>query len=59
MTQEYKGYLLIARLVAERARLIRLLEFYPPHTQKGAEYESRLREVSAVLMFHQTFGGGR
>lgn len=57
MTQEYRGYLLIARLVAERARLIRLLEYYPPHTSKGIEYEARLREVSAALMFHQTFGG--
>lgn len=50
MTQTYKEYLKIARLVAKRARLIKLVAKYP----NSAYYNSALVDVSKELMYHQT-----
>lgn len=50
MTQTYKEYLKIARLVAKRARLIKLVAKYPD----SAYYNTALVKVSKELMFHQT-----
>lgn len=50
MTQTYKNYLVIARLVAKRARLCRLCELYPENIQ----YSKELVAVSKELMRHQT-----
>lgn len=50
MTQIYKHYLIIARLVAKRARLIKLCDMYPTN----AEYSAQLIDVSKELMRHQT-----
>jgi len=50
MTTVYFHYLQIARLVAKRARLIKLLEKYP----NNIEYNAQLRFVARQLMYHQT-----
>lgn len=50
MTQIYKHYLIIARLVAKRARLIRLCEMYPANPT----YNAQLIDTSKELMRHQT-----
>lgn len=50
MTQVYRNYLTIARLVAKRARLCRLCEMYPA----DANYSRELVNVSKELMRHQT-----
>ena len=50
MTTVYFHYLQIARLVARRARLIKLLQKYP----NNIEYNAQLRTVARELMHHQT-----
>lgn len=50
MTKEYRAYLKIARLVAKRARLIKLLKLYP----NSLCYNAQLVQVSKELMHHQT-----
>jgi hypothetical protein len=50
MTRTYREYLKIARLIAKRARLIRLVSMYP----NSKEYNERLSDVCKELMYHQT-----
>jgi hypothetical protein len=50
MTRTYREYLKIARLIAKRARLIRLVSMYP----NSQEYNERLSDVCKELMYHQT-----
>lgn len=50
MTRTYREYLKIARLIAKRARLIRMVAIYP----NSQEYNERLSEVCKELMYHQT-----
>jgi hypothetical protein len=50
VTRVYENYLIIARLVAERARLVRLLQIYPHRV----DLEKRLSDVCRELMRHQT-----
>lgn len=52
MTDTYRKYLVIARLIAERARLIRLIKIYPYESY----FRERLCSVSRELMRHQTEG---
>jgi hypothetical protein len=50
MTRTYREYLKIARLIAKRARLIRMVSMYP----NSQEYNERLSDVCKELMYHQT-----
>lgn len=50
MTRTYRAYLEIARLIAKRARLIRLVSIYP----NSQEYNAKLSGVCRELMYHQT-----
>ena len=51
MTKQYMMYLQIARLVAKRARLVRLMKIYPKDDRLIAEYN----RISNHIKFHQTF----
>lgn len=53
MTTVYFHYLQIARLVARRARIIKLLQKYPNDIKLNAQ----LRTVARQLMYHQTYEG--
>ena len=50
MTRTYREYLKIARLIAKRARLVRLVSLYP----NSQEYNAKLSGVCKELMYHQT-----
>lgn len=49
MTKQYMMYLQIARLVAMRARLVRLMTLYPKDDRLVAEYN----RVSNHIKYHQ------
>ena len=53
MTKTYREYLKIARLIAKRARLIRLVTIYP----NSQQYNEMLSDVCKELMYHQTANG--
>lgn len=50
MTKQYMMYLQIARLVAMRARLVRLMKLYPKDDRLVAEYN----RISNHIKYHQT-----